>query len=86
MKLLKKFKDNLKNLFCSHERSQHWTADQTSLYNASRPQVEALAAKLNRFVKAGNAKGANGTSSAAAEKNFADDIPISVLEDQVQLC
>ena len=40
MKLLKKFKDSLKNLFCSHEKSPNWTADQVNMYNVSRPQVK----------------------------------------------
>ncbi|XP_063722709.1 uncharacterized protein LOC134850879 [Symsagittifera roscoffensis] len=84
MKLLKKFKDSLKNLFCSHEKSPNWTADQVNMYNVSRPQVEILGQKLNRFVKSGSSRAAGpGANAVDAEKNFADDVPISVLDDQV---
>ena len=46
--------------------------------------MEILGQKLNRFVKSGSSRAAGpGANAVDAEKNFADDVPISVLDDQV---
>ena len=76
LRLIKKFKDCLKNLFCSLDVSAQWSTEHSSLYNNVKSKVEALSHRVNKFVL-------NPKANLAMEKNFSEEVPLSVLEDQL---